>query len=736
MNKFFKLFAGSAVAISAATVLPSCSMEEPFKSDGEGVLSLNTEINGNVVKTRASVEGEELELLKKNCIVYIENGQGVIRKFKDLSTIPQSIKLQTGSYVAEAWSGDSVSASFTSKFYRGYQKFDIQQGQNTLTLNCNIANVLVSVDPQSLNVDLQDLKVTFSHTRGELEFTAANIPESKGYFMMPDGDNTVNYKIEGKKSDGSPYSKEGKIEDVKRAHEYNLLITEDKKDVTDGGALIQITIADIPLIEEVFEICPGPSIRGVGFDIDRQVTPSDNGFSDTYVMVKGYEGLSSILLTFNDLFTDFDKKEFNLLKGEDKSALAERGITCEEYTAVDAAISDDESDIRVDEIVITFSKAFLSGLEPNENEYTVKIDAIDTKHREGSATLRIAASSDAVEVLYPVETAPAPDYDKDPLAVGAHQATLTGIVNDYNGATNYGIEYCKQGTSDWKKVYPDSQTRAASGTFTVTLTGLEAGTTYEYRSFCDEYTSTAVMTFKTEEIFKIPNASFEEWGSYKSGGKTIILPGNTGDKLTSYWGSGNEGSATVGYTLTDKSTDMVHSGEYSACLQSKKAVITLAAGNIFIGEYARTDGTNGVLNLGREYNGSHPTKVKVYCNYRPGKVDIVSSSCKDLAKGDTDQGQIYVALTSQPMEVRTKDKYLVTPDREEVIAYGEVTLKENYGPDNQLQELEVKFNYNDKAKTQRPTHLVIVATAAKFGDYFSGSSSSVMYVDDFELVYE
>ncbi|MDE5712626.1 MAG: PCMD domain-containing protein, partial [Muribaculaceae bacterium] len=31
---------------------------------------------------------------------------------------------------------------------------------------------------------------------------------------------------------------------------------------------------------------------------------------------------------------------------------------------------------------------------------------------------------------------------------------------------------------------------------------------------------------------------------------------------------------------------------------------------------------------------------------------------------------------------------------------------------------------------------VIVCSASKFGDYFCGSSSSVMYVDDFELVYE
>lgn len=324
-------------------------------------------------------------------------------------------------------------------------------------------------------------------------------------------------------------------------------------------------------------------------------------------------------------------------------------------------------------------------------------------------------------------------------AVGAHTVTVPGIVNDVATAGRYGIKYREQGTFDWTPVYADASrsTRAATLPFTVTITGLKSNTTYEYISFCDDYDSQSIMKFTTEEEFKIPNASFEEWGTYQSGTKSIVLPGNTGDKLTSYWGSGNEGSATVNLTLTEGFDGFKHTGNLCARLQSKKAVITLAAGNIFIGEYARTDGTNGVLNLGRPYNGSHPTKVRVYVNYRPGTVDILQNGCpSDIQKNGTDQGQIYIGLTAGPVEVRTKDKYLFTPDRPELLAYGQYTFKENYGPDNQLQVLEIPFEYNAKANTTRPTHLVIVATAAKFGDYFSGSSSSVMYVDDFELVYE
>ena len=35
----------------------------------------------------------------------------------------------------------------------------------------------------------------------------------------------------------------------------------------------------------------------------------------------------------------------------------------------------------------------------------------------------------------------------------------------------------------------------------------------------------------------------------------------------------------------------------------------------------------------------------------------------------------------------------------------------------------------------RPTHIIIVATASSYGDYFTGSTDSWMCVDDFELIY-
>lgn len=754
MNSFIKLLSRSAVALTVAAILPSCSMDDPFGPAGEGNLTITTEINGDVIKTRA-IGADELAVLREKCVVYIENSKGIIRRYRGLDNIPEQIKLQTGSYVAEAWSGDSVSASFDSKFYRGYQKFDINAGQNSLTLRCNIANVLASVDPSSLDVNLSDLKVTFSHSRGLLDFTEENIPTAKGYFMMPNADTDLNYKIEGKKSDGSAFVREGKIENVQRAHEYCMSITEEESPVTEGGALIRIKIADIPLIEETVEVFPGPAVRGVDFNLDEQVVSVDRNFTDTRVYLRGYFGLSSIVMNVSDNFTGLTSGQ-NILEGSVMTDLASKGVRVERRTSVDAAESQEGGEVSVDEVYVTFSKAFLDALADSEKEYTVTFEATDGRHRAGRGTLRIANSDAAIERLAPLATSPAPDPDTDPMAVGARRATLSGVVYDADNAVNFGIRYRVQGTSAWTSVYPSSAdaagvrrraraTRATGVPYSVNLTGLTPGTTYEYQAFCDGYDTAEIVSFSTESVYVIPDASFEEWSTYSAktmlGTKNVPLPGNTGDKLTAFWGSGNEGSATANMTLTDKSTDMVHSGTYSARLETKAVLRVIAAGNLFAGYYVRTDGTNGVLSLGRPYNGSHPSKVVVHANYRPAsgfKVGDNHTGFTEIASGGMDHGQVYVALVDEPIEIRTNpdDQKLFDPDDPHVLAYGQVTWKENFGPDGQLQMVEIPFVYNDRANTKRPTHLVIVASASKYGDYFSGSAGSVMYLDDFELVYE
>ena len=105
--------------------------------------------------------------------------------------------------------------------------------------------------------------------------------------------------------------------------------------------------------------------------------------------------------------------------------------------------------------------------------------------------------------------------------------------------------------------------------------------------------------------------------------------------------------------------------------------------------------------------------------------------------GGSDHGQIYVALTTEPIEIRTNpsNRKLLDKDEAAVLAYGERTFTSSFGPDGSLESLEIPIEYNARANTQRPKYLVIVVSASKYGDYFSGAVGSVMYVDDFELIY-
>ena len=106
-------------------------------------------------------------------------------------------------------------------------------------------------------------------------------------------------------------------------------------------------------------------------------------------------------------------------------------------------------------------------------------------------------------------------------------------------------------------------------------------------------------------------------------------------------------------------------------------------------------------------------------------------------------GQIYVALTTEKVHIDTRytdpskpEFSLFKADAPTVLAYGDKIFKENFGPDGQLQEIEIPIEYNDRARTNKPLYLVIVCTASYYGDYFDGGEGSTMYVDDFELIYE
>ncbi len=747
----------SASAVMLAILSQGCVSETPFREGSEGTLRFSAELRGDVTKVVTRAVDYDRESLEQNLVVYIQKENvGVVRKFIGLESLQgTSVALQTGHYVVEGWTGDSVSASFDKKFYYCYQPIDVKEGSNSISLKCDIANVLTSVNTELVADKITDLKVEVGHTKGALTFDYENIladpkGENKGYFMMPNGVTDLYYKISGKSNDGTPFSKEGEINGVLRAHDYQFVLKADASQITQGGALVKIEIVEVPVIDEEVTVFPAPSFKaksaGETLDLGKQVDFSKGNYSDVNIRILAYKGMPSLKVSFSGNFPTVGGVA-GLDVIADGTAMLPSGIVTQKIETEDNVATSENETVNVTEYWFNFPASYLASLPSSSEEYCITFEVKDGKGYTNTGSLRFANTEDAVERLAPVGSYSQEDIT-DFSAVRSKSATLYGALYD-DSVTDFGIRIREVGTEEWTslpgELSGNSRAAGAVQKFTVKVNNLKPSTKYEYKSYAGEFEEKEVRTFITETIFTIPGASFEEWSTYSAqtllGKRNVTLPGNTGDKLTSFWGSGNEGAATANLTLTDKSQDMKHSGTYSARLASNAALGVIAAGNIFTGYYVKTDGTNGVLSVGREYDGSHPSALRVYANYRPGGDVSVKSENKayidDLKDGGTDQGQIYVALTTGLYEIRTNpsDRKLFEVDDPSVVAYGQVTWKEAFGPDGQLQEVTIPIEYKENAKTLLPTHLVIVCSASKFGDYFCGSKESVMYLDDFELIY-
>lgn len=762
MKKLISNILNGVVVLTAVTGLWSCSAENPFDSEGEGTIRLHTVVNA--ITTRADDDQttpDPMQEYKDKCIIYISGEKGLIYKKVGLHNVDETITLKTGHYAAEAWTGDSVAASFDKKFFRGYEAFEVTKGsQQNVALTCKIQNVVASINTSTIDPNLMkdDYTISIKNSRGEIVFNKDNATSERAYFMMPNGDTTLEYTISGSRQDGKPFTKSGSIDGVQRAHHY-ILNFEYNPDGTgqnssnSGAVFLKIIIKDEDIHDsQNVTVHSRPTITGVDFKIDKQqVYTSDADIPESLnVQLCGFKGLKELAVTSTsaselgiptDSINLFDADASRLQPYKNAGLV----WTAPEYNGT--------TDVATAYLTIPKSMIErLSTAKTTEHVIRITVKDGDTDPKTQSTTIRIARNDGAIKIEDPIVLDKV-DQDTDCLSTTPYSFTIPfTLSDDVEGAP--GVEYSKADEDNWTfvpatipaKVPRKSSMTRAQQKYTITITGLEPGTDYKYRAACGDFHSDNVMTFTTESKFVIPDAGFEEWSSYQAstmlGTKTVTLPGNTGDKETSFWGSGNEGSATANLTLTDKSTDMKHSGQYSARLGSNAALGVIAAGNIFTGKYVKTDGTNGVLSVGRPYNGSHPAKLKVFANYRPGSGVTINDKNKDFLPanfaGGNDHGQIYVALTTVAVEIRTNpsNRKLFESNDPVVLAYGQVTWTGDFGPDGQLQEIEIPLEYNDRAKKTKPTHLVIVCSASKYGDYFSGSKNSVMYLDDFELIYE
>lgn len=283
--------------------------------------------------------------------------------------------------------------------------------------------------------------------------------------------------------------------------------------------------------------------------------------------------------------------------------------------------------------------------------------------------------------------------------------------------------------ASWESVLSNEIEIFEDGRFVLTFTHLKPGTTYEYELTVDNKTNN-IQTFTTEPEEKVPNLSFDEW--FKDGKSWYANKDLTDENY--FWDSGNKGSNTIGEANpTSPETNDIVKGK-AARLESKTVASVFAAGSLYTGTFGKVEGLSGAsLNFGRPYS-SRPSALKGYYKYNSGTIDKAKAPYEELI-GQKDSCHIYVGLFTwdKPFPVNTSTGTFVdrTWDNENMVAYGELvngeTIKD-YTP------FTIRLKYRDY--TTKPTYILVVASASKYGDYFTGSTSSVLLLDECELVFE
>lgn len=369
---------------------------------------------------------------------------------------------------------------------------------------------------------------------------------------------------------------------------------------------------------------------------------------------------------------------------------------------------------------------------------------------EGDITLDLLVDYDTeiiddMVIFEPVSTGLS-DTPKDEIWAG--HVTLHADVDEseYSDPSKIKFSYTLHNTAAWQTV---DAVRASEGVYSAVVKGLNGSTVYDYKLVINGEDIGDPKSITTDAATPLPNYCFEVVSHTESSDWDSFFDPNSSDPTCrkKFWDSGSSASAGMlgsSYAICYSDTD-VPSGagsSKSARLESKTAAGKMAAGNLFVGEFAGLDGLNGKVNFGRSWS-SRPTGVRLWYKYKGGKVD---KSCKYISTDEYDIASIQVAVGTWsykkyggtkdcPVQVNTGDQstFWSYPDLPETIAYGKFEERGN-GNTGNWKQITIKLDY--KSEKDFPTYIIVSTAASKYGDYFAGSSSSRLWLDKFELLYE
>ncbi len=718
--------------LGVATLLSGCSdaLDEGTMESGEGGVALQM----SFIESRA-MEGDDYTEAMETSVLKVYSGGSLIRRYEPATTVPEYIYLLAGDYTVTVLVGDETETTFekSEATYYGEESFTITSGaESVCNVTCTMQNTLVEI---SFDETIEDKFESYSvcvvaaesYSDEAVEALGAIVlsysEDGTGYFLLTDSD----YESLAWRFSGEFRDQEG--ED--KLFNYDGVISKANAAECNSLAFSYTTRLNVETLkvevdestedhDDSFSFAVQPVFSAVGFDT-RELQPYDgvNGYTYNLTSVNVVESVTvsvdgvdytpfaagaEVALSNGISYAMTDTKNGVLTISND---WLQRYVTGGERTFTLKA-TDDTGTLGTTSLDLMVSGAEgHSGLDMWLNQIT--LSARYTKG--GDETVKIQYKTSAETTWSEVDAVMGDDY--------SYSATLkpNWIQTDNNNSSAAVYYYTK---------------------------GLVPATTYEYRLVVgsEVYESLTFTTDSTSQA--IPDYSFESddlecWTSEADGGG-------------SSWGSGN--NSWTKELCSQKSGISNSTGTYCAYLEATKPSLgdVLASGNVFLGTFYRSGSfsTSGTVRFGQAFNwDSRPRQIKFKYAATLGSVDYTQYypsgySSAVLASGSTDQGRIYFAIvdwsarhevtagTSAPVGAWDPATQTET-DEGNIIGYASLFITEDL---ETLTETTLDIYYYDKETKPTGQYSIVISCATSaYGDYMNGSTSSKMWVDDFQLVY-
>lgn len=659
-----------------ATLVSCNEAPETNPAMGEGLVSLSISFD-NTLATRA--ESPAINSIE------LANSKGVIRSWKTIEEIPAELALTSGEYTVSVDAGVAETAGWNGPHFSGERSFVVSAGSDEqIDVNCTIDNTLVGVAfDQSVTDLLTGYSVTVStDAKNSIVFDAENA-SSTGYLTPAQGDSDFEWSFSAQTLDGVPVSGKGVVKDIKPRTKYTLNLSFNRK--PQGETVITIRVVDSDeTIEDVFDIYGRCEIKALDFDLGVPQQSRPEPFTLRATATNKIVSLSAS----SEIYGEEPVELINWSEGG--------GVSITQVNEM--------------EYLIALDQDYIASLPSGVT--TITLTVRDEKNNSSAVSFSFLKAG----------VSPVDSWD-----VWATKTSVSAEMPQVEGAVQFGYRAVVATRSgDWTMV----DASYANGKYSANLVSLTPSTTYDVQLFVDGSISGDAIQITTEAAPQISNGGFEDW--HKSG-KTWY-PYASGQ---AYWDSGNAGATTLGdkWNITTSSEDPRPGSSGKLCARMQSAYPSLAgigkfaAGNLYVGRFAGLDGMNGTVEFGQPFTG-RPTALHGWFKCNVGEIDK-SASGAPVTSGP-DRYQIMICLTTGTHAVNTADQstFFDCKTNSKVVAWGEILSNESQP---EWTEFTLPLTYVKEGV--RPTHIIIVTTASSYGDYFTGSTSSWMCVDDFEVIY-